>query len=220
MTDPKYANLSALHCLRKLNQRHYGGLLNTPFDSDYIHRKLVVEKKDHELKSRPAIGLSEAAQGFRDFGKAAGLDSVLNKTFLKKLTEILPEPDFGSCCTQLSGDPDRETDVAKVQAAAEAAVSKLLALPDETVEAVSEAISATYAVYAALTDFQVLVWSLRNLPELANAAPGLLSDKAAALNRSANRLPDRASASSRLASFFGKRSAVDDSAAEPRRQRK
>jgi hypothetical protein len=67
--------------------------------------------------------------------------------------------------------------VAKVQDAAEAAVSKLLALPDGTVEAVSEAIGATYAVYAALTDLQVLVWSLRNLPELANAAPGLLSDK-------------------------------------------
>ncbi len=67
--------------------------------------------------------------------------------------------------------------MAKVQDAAEAAVSKLLALPDGTVEAVSEAIGATYAVYAALTDLQVLVWSLRNLPELANAAPGLLSDK-------------------------------------------
>ncbi len=63
MTDPKYANLSALQCLRKLNQMHYGSLLQTPFGSDYIHRKFVVEKKDHELKSRPVIGPSEVAQG-------------------------------------------------------------------------------------------------------------------------------------------------------------
>ncbi len=82
----------------------YGGLLQTPFGSDYIHRKFVVEKKDHELKSRPAIGLSEVAQGFGNFSKVAGLDSVLNRTVLKKLTEFLPSPNFGACCTQLSGD--------------------------------------------------------------------------------------------------------------------
>jgi hypothetical protein len=178
-------NFSAIHCLRKTNQRHYSGRLLERFDSEYVKRKLIVEGKHHELIRRGDIGLSEVSETVRDFFGAPGLKTLFRKRFLNYVTDLLPLEADVRKANQNAVQTDRATSPEEVRDASQRIVAKLQDLTDDDAEAVADAIETVYAVYSVLTELQVASTVLKEKPEVADMLPEMMRDKCLKLNKAA-----------------------------------